>query len=106
MHMDGTVRITIRVRKYLWKDFVYDACYVLYAMYTIIDMLSRRYFKRPISTIFFRAYTAVSRFFMTANVVYKNTVLVCLLMMVGVAGLVYTAGIPILLFLVAAGRIQ
>lgn len=104
--MDGTVHITVRVRKYLWKDFVYDVCYVLYGMYTIIDMLSRRYFKRPISTIFFRAYTAISRFFVSADVVYKNTILVMLLIMFGIGGLLYTVSIPIILFLAATGRMQ
>lgn len=106
MYRDGTVRITIRVRKYLWKDLVYDACYVLYGVYTIIDMLSRRYFKRPISTIFFRTHTAVSRFFVSADVVYKNSVLVFLLIMFGIGGLLYTVSIPIILFLAATGRMQ
>lgn len=43
--MDGTVQINIRVRKYLWSEFVHDVCYVLYATIMISNALSKRYFK-------------------------------------------------------------
>lgn len=104
--MDGTVRITIRVRKYLWKEFVYDVCYVLYAIYAILNALSKRYFKSPISGIFLRMHAALSRYSVSMNEVYKNSILACLLIMFGIAGLIYTAGIPIILFLAATGRIH
>jgi hypothetical protein len=43
--MDGTVQINIRVRKYLWSEFVHDVCYVLYAAIMISNALSKRYLK-------------------------------------------------------------
>lgn len=104
--MDGTVRITIRVKKYFWKEFVYDVCYALYAIYMISNALSKRYFKSPISGIYLRMYAAMTRFSVSMNVVYKNSILVFLLIMFGIAGLVYTAGVPIVLFLAATGRIH
>jgi hypothetical protein len=41
--MDGTVNITIRVRKYTWDEFVHDVCYVLYAAIMISNALSKRF---------------------------------------------------------------
>ncbi len=43
--MDGTARITIRVRKYTWGEFVHDVCFVLYATIMISNALSKRYLK-------------------------------------------------------------
>lgn len=43
--MDGTVQVTIRVRKYTWGEFVHDMCYVLYAAIMISNALSKRYLK-------------------------------------------------------------
>ena len=41
--MDGTVRLTFRVRKYMWSEFVHDVCYVLYATIMISNALSKRF---------------------------------------------------------------
>jgi hypothetical protein len=46
--MNRTVRVTIRVRKYLWSEFVHDACYVLYATIIISNALCKRYLKRSL----------------------------------------------------------
>lgn len=88
--MDSAVRITIRVRKYFWKEVVYDVCSVLYAAYLNGDKVSKRIFNASLSM----------------SVVYKNSVLVFLLIMFGIVGLVYTAGVPIILLLAATGRIH
>lgn len=90
MQMDGTVRITIRVRKYLWKEFVYDVCSALYAAYLNADKLSKRIFNASLSM----------------DVVYKNSVLAILLIMFGIGGLLYTVSIPIILFLAATEKIH
>lgn len=105
-YMDGTIHISIRVRKYSWKEFVYDVCYALYAMYMILDALSKRYLKSPVSGIFFRTHAAVSQLSISMSVVYKNSFLVILLVMFGIGGLLYTISIPVILFFVATGRIQ
>ena len=50
--MDSTVRVTIRVRKYLWSEFVHDVCYVLYAAIMISNALSKRYLKLSLGQLF------------------------------------------------------
>ena len=50
--MDGTVNITIRVRKYTWGEFVHDVCYVLYAAIMISNALSKRYLKLSLRQFF------------------------------------------------------
>ncbi len=104
--MDGTIHISIRVRKYFWKEFVYDACSVLYVAYLNADKVSKRIFNVSIFNICRRTYTTLVKFFESMNVVYKNSILVILLVMFGIGGLVYTISIPIVLFLAATGRIQ
>jgi hypothetical protein len=46
--MSSTVRISIKVKPYRWKDFVHDVCFVLYAIIVISDALSKRYFHRTL----------------------------------------------------------
>jgi len=104
--MDGTVHITIRVRNYRWKDFVYDVGYALYAAYLIADKVSKRILHISAFGLFRRTYAALVKLPALMDVVYKNSILVLLLIMVGIGGLVYTAGIPIVLFLAATGRIH
>jgi len=41
--MDGTVQITISVRKYTWHEFVHDVCYFLFATIMITNALSKRF---------------------------------------------------------------
>ena len=58
--MDGTVQVTIRVRKYLWSEFVHDVCYVLYATIMISNALCKRYLKlsiRQLAQGFYKAIT-------------------------------------------------
>ncbi|MBI3956119.1 hypothetical protein HY339_02590 [Candidatus Gottesmanbacteria bacterium] len=104
--MDRTLRITIRVRKYLWKDFVYDVCYVLYATIMIANALSKRYLKCSIPALCLRMRVPVVKLGESMDSILKNSVLFFLLISFGIAGLLYTAGIPIILFLAAMGRIQ
>ncbi len=104
--MDGTLRVTIRVKKYTWKEFVYDVCFSLYAGYMISDALSKRYLKLSISVIYHRIRAAAARFFKSLNYIKKYVVLLSLLFFFGIAGLVYTVSIPIFLFLAATGRIH
>ena len=105
--MDDTVRITIRVRKYLWKDFVYDVCYVLYAAIMIANALSKRYLKLSLPGLHGRIQaTVVWLFSESTNFIQTYVVLIPLLILFGVAGLAYTFGIPIILILAATGRIQ
>lgn len=106
MQMDGTVHITIRVRKYLWKEFAYDVCYALYAIYMIANALFKRYLKHSIPELYMRMHAILVKFPVLMDDVYKNSILVILLVMFGIGGLVYTASIPIILFLVAIGRIR
>ncbi len=105
-YMDGAVRITIRVRKYLWKVFVYDVCYVLYAAYMISNALSKRYVKLPITGLFLRMHRSVTRISETMNFVLTHAILIPLFILVGIAGMVYTVGVPIVLILAATGRIH
>ncbi|MEK7544098.1 MAG: hypothetical protein AAB557_04470 [Patescibacteria group bacterium] len=104
--MDSAVRITIRVRKYFWKEFVYDVCSALYGAYLTADKVSKRIFNVSIVTLCRRTYATLVKFPITMSVVYKNSILVILLVMFGIGGLVYTMSIPIVLFLAATGRIQ
>lgn len=45
--MDVSVHITIWVRKYSWKEFVYDVCNVLIGAYAIARTLLRWYYNFP-----------------------------------------------------------
>ena len=46
-----TVRVSVRVRKYLWSEFVHDVCFVLYATLVISNALSKRYFKPSLTQL-------------------------------------------------------
>lgn len=104
--MDASAHITIWVRKYSWKEFVYDVYYVLFAACMITNALSKRYLKHSIPELYIRIHDAMAWFFVSMNFVLKNSIMVFLLIMFGVFGMVYTAGIPIILFFMAIGRIQ
>jgi len=50
--MDPTIRVTIRVRKYLWSEFVHDVCFILYATIMISNALSKRYLKLSLRQLY------------------------------------------------------
>ena len=51
-NMGGTVQLTIRVRKYLWKEFVHDISFAAYVTLKIANELSKRFFNRSIPQLF------------------------------------------------------
>jgi hypothetical protein len=104
--MDGTVQINIRVRKYLWGEFVHDVCYVLYASIMISNALCKRFFKLSIPQLYHRVVDPVAWVFGSAGSILKSSILILALILFGIIALMFTMGVPIVLFLAATGRIQ
>ena len=103
--MDGTVQITIRVRKYLWSEFVHDVCYVLYASIIISNALCKRFFRLSIPQLYHRVVDPVAWLFGSAGSILKSSILILALILFGIFGLIYTVGLPIVLLLGALGKI-
>ncbi len=96
--MDGTLRVSIRVRKYLWDEFVHDVAYFLYATIIISNALSKRYLHRSLQQLIDGIW-AIPNFL--AGVI--------LLILAGAAGMVVMASmfaIPVILYLASTGRLQ
>lgn len=103
--MDGTVQIRITMRKYLWSEFVHDVCYVLYAAIMISNALSKRFFKLSIPQVYHRVVDPIA--WLVGNVadILKSSILILAFILFGIFGLIYTVGIPIVLFLAALGKV-
>lgn len=67
------VRVRIRIRKYVWHDFVHDMYFVLYGSIILSDALFRRYLKRSLPDFL--------------DTVYKNTIVAVLLIGFGIGGI-------------------
>ena len=89
------VRVNIKIRKYLWSEFVRDVIYVFYATSMISDVLFKRYFKRSIPDML-----------QSAKSLLISAVLFLALLFAGIAGLAFTVGIPITLVLAGLGFIH
>jgi len=89
--MDGTVQVTIRVRKYLWSEFVHDVCYVLYASIMISNALSKRFFHLSIPQLYHRIVDPVKRVIDTVGDFVKNVLLAILVILIGIIALAFSA---------------
>lgn len=101
-----SVRVSIKVRKYLWKEFVYDVCYFLYASYMISNALSKRFFKRQIEETLSIVFFPVIWLYNYSESVLKYSILAVVLLLAGGLALFFTFGIPIVLLLAALGKIS
>lgn len=101
-----TVRVSVKIRKYLWKEFVYDVCYGLYVTYMIANALSKRYLKHSISELYMRMHRFVVWASESIHYFLKISILIPFLILFALIGMVYTISVPIVLFLAATGRIQ
>lgn len=45
---DSDVVLTVRIRKYLWHEFVQDVCIAIYVVYILLNSLSKRLFHCPV----------------------------------------------------------
>jgi hypothetical protein len=88
--MDGTVQINIRVRKYLWSEFVHDVCYVLYATIMISNALCKRYFKLSIPQLYHRIVDPVARFVDIVGEFIKKVLLAIFIIIIGIIALAYS----------------
>lgn len=104
--MDAGVRITVRVRKYLWSEFVHDVCYVLYATIMISNALCKRYLKRSIPQVYHLLVDPVARFFGKLESYLKTMLLIIIVIFIGIFALIYTVGVPIVFILGAMGKIN
>ncbi len=103
--MDGTVLVTIRIRKYTRDEFVHDVCYVLYATIMISNALCKRFFKLSIPQVYHRVVDPVAWFVGNVFDILKSSILITALILFGIFGLIYTIGLPIVLLLGSLGKI-
>jgi hypothetical protein len=96
--MDRVIRVNIRVRKYLWSEFVHDVVYVTVATLVISNALSKRFLHVSLRQI-------------QQGIVYVpnhliNVVFYGVIGMIGVVAMASLFWIPVVLFLVVIGKIQ
>jgi len=96
--MDGTVRVTIRVQKYTWHEFVHDVCFVLYATIMISNTLLKRYVHISLRQLV--GYILALPRFIAHIMVYIG------LAGIGILVMASMFAVPVILFLAAIGRIH
>jgi len=104
--MDTTVRVTIRVRKYLWSEFVHDVCFVLYGAIVISNALCKRWFRLSIPQLYHRIRDPIVRAGQKVDEVGKKIVLIILVVFIGIFALAYTIMVPTVFILGSMGKIQ
>jgi hypothetical protein len=96
--MDRVIRVNIRVRKYLWSEFIHDVVYVTLATLVISNALSKRFLHVSLRQI-------LHGIRYVPNVLSK----IGLYGLAGIAGVSVMASlfwIPVVLFLVVIGKIH
>lgn len=96
--MENVLRIRVTVRKYLWKEFVYDVVYVTYATLMISNVLAKRYLKLTLRQLYGK-FTSIPEFIV-------RSILYITLAAAGVAVMATMFAVPVILFLAAIGRIH
>jgi len=102
----STLRVNVKVRKYLWNEIVHDVAFVLYATIMISDALSKRFFNRPIGQTLSIVFFPVIWLYNFAEKILKYSLLAVVLLLAGGLALFFTVGIPIVLILAALGKIN